>query len=506
MFVIRWYFALATIVIVGALYMFVDILKPDINWGSSTQAFLYAYSMRNLLKLEKLEGHVKNFRPQFLVLTGAPSSRPDMVHFFNQIGRDVGVMVCGHVLLGNYTENRRTLLQVSEQQRKWLRREKVKAFCNVVSANTLQEGVRSLLQLTGLGKLRPNTIVVGYKRNWERCSEREVEDYVALLHDAFDLNFGVVIFRLRAGFDATEKKDDTGDNPEVTVGGHAPLKAELSGRRSASPSLDARKRNSTAPLLEPTEGPSQGSEFTEIPLLPLAGRSPASQRPYHPLEMEEEEEDGGSYHRALSEGRLEFEEWGRRSSVTSAARELGRELVTMPSRFEQVQQRGTIDVWWIYDDGGLAILLPYLLSRHPIWKNCKLRIFTGASSRGIDKAKLRMTSLLQKFRISFSEVIEVTGIGEKPSMESVDRYRQLPVGSSEEDDKELDKLTNRHIRLGELLREHSSNARMIVMTISVPQRGVPSQRYMSWLETMSRDLPPILLMRGNQTTVLTFYS
>ena len=28
--------------------------------------------------------------------------------------------------------------------------------------------------------------------------------------DAFDLNFGVVIFRLRAGFDATEKKDDTG--------------------------------------------------------------------------------------------------------------------------------------------------------------------------------------------------------------------------------------------------------------------------------------------------------
>jgi len=34
----------------------------DINWGSSTQAFLYSYSMRNLLKLEKLEEHVKNFR------------------------------------------------------------------------------------------------------------------------------------------------------------------------------------------------------------------------------------------------------------------------------------------------------------------------------------------------------------------------------------------------------------------------------------------------------------
>ena len=35
-------------------------------------------------------------------------------------------------------------------------------------------------------------------------------DINAFSSDAFDLNFGVVIFRLRAGFDATEIKDDTG--------------------------------------------------------------------------------------------------------------------------------------------------------------------------------------------------------------------------------------------------------------------------------------------------------
>ena len=40
----------------------------DINWGSSTQAFLYSYSMRNLLKLEKLEDHVKNFRYCYVTL------------------------------------------------------------------------------------------------------------------------------------------------------------------------------------------------------------------------------------------------------------------------------------------------------------------------------------------------------------------------------------------------------------------------------------------------------
>ncbi len=43
-------------------FLNVSFFPPDINWGSSTQAFLVTYAMRNLLKLEKLEVHVKNFR------------------------------------------------------------------------------------------------------------------------------------------------------------------------------------------------------------------------------------------------------------------------------------------------------------------------------------------------------------------------------------------------------------------------------------------------------------
>ena len=37
-----------------------------------------------------------------------------------------------------------------------------------------------------------------------------------------------------------------------------------------------------------------------------------------------------------------------------------------------------IDVWWLYDDGGLTTLLPYILSQTSQYKKCKLRIFTVA--------------------------------------------------------------------------------------------------------------------------------
>lgn len=44
-------------------------------------------------------------------------------------------------------------------------------------------------------------------------------------------------------------------------------------------------------------------------------------------------------------------------------------------------------------------------------------------------------------------------------------------------------------------------------TMPVGRRGVcPSTLYLAWLDVLSRDLrPPVLLVRGNQENVLTFY-
>lgn len=44
-------------------------------------------------------------------------------------------------------------------------------------------------------------------------------------------------------------------------------------------------------------------------------------------------------------------------------------------------------------------------------------------------------------------------------------------------------------------------------SLPVARKGaVSSALYMAWLEALSKDLPPILLVRGNHQSVLTFYS
>ncbi|GAB5582398.1 solute carrier family 12 member 4 isoform X1 [Prionailurus iriomotensis] len=48
-----------------------------------------------------------------------------------------------------------------------------------------------------------------------------------------------------------------------------------------------------------------------------------------------------------------------------------------PSNHERYLE-GHIDVWWIVHDGGMLMLLPFLLRQHKVWRKCRMRIFTVA--------------------------------------------------------------------------------------------------------------------------------
>lgn len=67
--------------------------------------------------------------------------------------------------------------------------------------------------------------------------------------------------------------------------------------------------------------------------------------------------------------------------------------------------------------------------------------------------------------------------------------------------------TNRYLRLREHLIKNSMDSDLIVMTLPMPRKNVVcAPLYMAWLESLSRGLPPFLFVRGNQSSVLTFYS
>ncbi|KFP19634.1 Solute carrier family 12 member 3, partial [Egretta garzetta] len=420
MFLLPWWAALIAFGIVIFLLGYVLYKKPDVNWGSSMQASSYNMALNYSVGLSEVDEHIKNYRQgqisACLVLTGPPNFRPALVDFVGTFTKNLSLMLCGNVLIGPRKQKMPESRLTADGHTKWLMKRKIKAFYTDVVAEDLRSGVQMLIQAAGLGKMRPNILALGYKRNWRTASPQSLEDYVGILHDAFDFKYGVCLMRMKEGLNVSRVMQAHGDP------------AALASEQQAS------------------------------------------------------------------------------------------------TIFQSEQGKKTIDIYWLFDDGGLTLLIPYLLGRKKRWGKCKIRVFVGGQINRMDEERKascfppepplgfavnvgsdltalpcspenhikRFDDLIAPFRLNDGCKDEAT----------VNEMRQgCPWKISDEEvDKNRAKL-HRQVRLNEILLDYSRDAALIAM-----KGRCPSSLYMAWLETLSQDLrPPVILTRGNQENVLTFY-
>ncbi|XP_073083059.1 solute carrier family 12 member 3 isoform X6 [Manis javanica] len=446
MFLLTWWAALIAIGVILFLLLYVIYKKPEVNWGSSVQAGSYNLALSHSVGLNEVEDHIKNYRPQCLVLTGPPNFRPALVDFVGTFTRNLSLMVCGHVLIGPRKERMPELQLITNGHTKWLNKRKIKAFYSDVIAEDLRSGVQILMQAAGLGRMKPNILVVGFKKNWQSAHPATVEDYVGILHDAFDFNYGVCVMRMREGLNISKV-----------------MQAHIN------------------PVFDPAEDNKEAR-----------ASGPSVCGPLDPKALVQEEQA---------------------STV-----------------FQSEQGKKTIDIYWLFDDGGLTLLIPYLLGRKKRWSKCRIRVFVGGQINRMDQERKAIISLLSKFRLGFQEVHVLPDINQKPRAEHTKRFEdmiapfRLNDGFKDEatvtemrqdcpwkiSDEEINKnrvKSLRQVRLNEILLDYSRDAALVVITLPVGRKGkCPSSLYMAWLETLSQDLrPPVILIRGNQENVLTFY-
>ncbi|NXI79266.1 S12A3 protein, partial [Rhipidura dahli] len=423
MFLLTWWAALIAFGIVIFLLGYVLYKKPDVNWGSSMQASSYNMALNYSVGLSEVDEHIKNYRQgqliACLVLTGPPNFRPALVDFVGTFTKNLSLMLCGNVLIGPRKQKMPESRLMADGHTKWLMKRKIKAFYTDVVAEDLRSGVQMLIQAAGLGKMRPNILVLGYKRNWRTASPQSLEDYVGILHDAFDFKYGVCLMRMKEGL-----------NVSRVLQAHVDLTALASDQQAST-------------------------------------------------------------------------------------------------IFQSEQGKKTIDIYWLFDDGGLTLLIPYLLGRKKRWGKCKIRVFVGGQINRMDEERKavgkpkvqteasgrvfccgstvclccsikRFDELIAPFRLNDGFKDEATvnemrqGCPWKISDEEVDKNRAKSL---------------RQVRLNEILLDYSRDAALIAITPPIGRKGrCPSSLYMAWLETLSQDLrPPVILTRGNQENVLTFY-
>ena len=197
--------------------------------------------------------------------------------------------------------------------------------------------------------------------------------------------------------------------------------------------------------------------------------------------------------------------------------------------------KGTIDIWWVVHDGGLLLLLSHLLRTHPVWKNCRLRIFTAvdmtespvliqralaqylhdvrieAEIHVVDISKADVAGFRNDWTLRETRYCEALVDDEKKDARSILMERSAPkpqeerkriddvFGTADQRKPEVCKerfLAAQHLKSS--IFQNSSQAQLVVLNLPVPSRHnweYPTS-YLDVIDDLTQDLKRVLLVHG----------
>ncbi|CAD5228337.1 unnamed protein product [Bursaphelenchus xylophilus] len=480
MFISSWKFAILAIAMGVTVYKYIELKGAEKEWGDGLQGLKLSAARYALLSVSQgQEHHSRNWRPQLLVLyphktfyceqEDLDARRRRLLGFVSQLKAGKGLTMVTDCIEGVYGQKAEEACSERQALLTQLQAHKIKGFAEVIVAENYNAGVDSLVQTSGLGGLRHNTVCVCWPNKWTSTkSTNEANRFVSVLRSI-----------------ATAK----------------------------------------CAILVP------------------------------------------------------------------------KNIRNFPESSEKLT--GTVDVWWIVHDGGMLMLLPFLLQKHRTWRNTKLRLFT-ISTLGDDRGKMK--DELEKFlyhlriegeifvidmpeaaiseyiyektlrmekrvkflrelqarerrvspvtmdevvlekrfsnfeRVKFTNMspiqtiesppgcvdieetdetgenrneIDGNGLGtHKGSVASIDSSYMNDEKANYSARPEIYNVRKMHtaVRLNEMMKERSNQAQLIVVNLPGPPDRNFDTYYMEFLEALTEGLNRVLLVRGTGTEVVTIYS
>lgn len=109
------------------------------------------------------------------------------------ITKDYGLLFALHLKKERISVEERSKAEIS--QKMWLYKRKIRGFYTLAEAQSLNEGIKQIIPVMGLGKLKPNIVMMGYKSNWQDCTERDLSDYYTSMITVLDQRNTLIVFR-----------------------------------------------------------------------------------------------------------------------------------------------------------------------------------------------------------------------------------------------------------------------------------------------------------------------
>ncbi|NNF12918.1 MAG: amino acid permease [Gemmatimonadetes bacterium] len=193
----------AAAVVIGGVFLWLERQELRTTWGDVRRGVMLSVARGALLRLQGEPPDAKNWRPNLLVLSGAPTGRWHLVEFADALTHGRALMTVATVLRSGAIDPaaRRSM---QEHVREYLERKGLQALVRIEEAPTPFEGMERLIATYGFGPLVPNTVLLGASEDPSHRAE-----YCRSLAMMHELRRNVVVLRhdTERGFGAQKRID-----------------------------------------------------------------------------------------------------------------------------------------------------------------------------------------------------------------------------------------------------------------------------------------------------------
>jgi len=161
--------ALATVVaaiVILAIYVWLQRRGLRAAWGDVRRGIWLNMIRAGLLRIGGTPD-ARNWRPNLLVLSGAPTARWHLIELANQFTHARGIVTVSSVIPAG-SRDAAQVAALEQTVREYLAREGVQALVRLVSAADTFEGAVRLVETYGLGAVAPNTVLLGDSERKDR--------------------------------------------------------------------------------------------------------------------------------------------------------------------------------------------------------------------------------------------------------------------------------------------------------------------------------------------------
>ncbi|MEQ9309214.1 MAG: Na-K-Cl cotransporter [Balneolaceae bacterium] len=186
MFLINLTATLIALIFVGLIFFWLERRELTSVWGNVKNGLLMAVIREALLNIND-DFEPKTWRPRPLVLSGSPKKRWHLIDFANSLTHNRGILVVATVLKSKTVDHQR-LERMEVDLGSFLKKRAVEALVKVVSSENPFKGSVRLVEAYGLGKLLPNTIILGGSENPDIR-----EDYCDMIRSFYEMKRNVIL-------------------------------------------------------------------------------------------------------------------------------------------------------------------------------------------------------------------------------------------------------------------------------------------------------------------------